>query len=220
MNKKSMILNSLLILALASLGCDFGTQLLNSQDSPVLPEPAPTNSAQAVENVAAMVYDALAAGENLNPYINGVMTAFGVPPLGEADATLAGTRYDQGLPLMFIPQVAEMADAFNDGGFVSLDSFITAANSQGAKQPGANEPLTMRAKPNTNLARCCLPSYWHLAKRGLRAFHLKTPIRSGATVCSIRFSLRCCSIASLTPAPAPCLPNCCLQRALSFRMRT
>ncbi len=142
MNKKSMILNPLLILALASLACNFGAQLFSNQETPILPEPAPTNSAQAVENVAALIYDALAAGENLNPYINGVMTAFGVPPLGEADATLAGTRYDQGLPLMFSPQVAELADAFNDGGFVSLDSFITAANSQGAKQPGANEPLT------------------------------------------------------------------------------
>jgi len=110
--------------------------------SPTLPDPAPTNSAQAVENVATIIYDALAAGENLNPYINGVMTAFGVPPLGEADVTLAGTRYNQGLPLMFIPQVAELADAFNDGGFVSLDSFITAANNQGAKQRGTNNPLT------------------------------------------------------------------------------
>ncbi len=148
MNKKSMILNPLLILALASLACNFGTQLFSSQNSPssqvppTLPDPAPTNSAQAVENVAAIIYDALAAGENLNPYINGVMTAFGVPPLSQADATLAGTRYDQGLPLMFMPQVAEMADAFNDGGYVSLDSFITAANNQGAKQSGANDPLT------------------------------------------------------------------------------
>jgi hypothetical protein len=70
------------------------------------------------------------------------MTAFGVPPLGEGDVTLAGTRVKQGLPLMFLPQVAEMADAFNDGGFVSLDSFIAAANNRGAKQQGTNNPLT------------------------------------------------------------------------------
>ena len=126
MNKKSMISNPLLILAFAGLACNFGTQLFSSQDNPssqvppTLPERAPTNSAQAVENVATIIYEALAAGENLNPYINGVMTAFGVTPLGEADVALAGTRYNQGLPLMFIPQVAELADAFNDGGFVSL----------------------------------------------------------------------------------------------------
>lgn len=117
-------------------------QLPSSQVPPTLPDPAATNSAQALKNVAKIIYDALAAGQSLNPYINGVMTAFGVPPLSEADVALAGTRYNQGLPLMFIPQVAELADAFNDGGFVSLDSFIAAANNQGAKQQGTNNPLT------------------------------------------------------------------------------
>jgi hypothetical protein len=110
--------------------------------APSLPDPAAKNSAQALENVAKIIYDALAAGQDLKPYINGVMTAFGVPPLGEADATLAGTRYSQGLPLLFIPQVAEMADAFNDGGFISLDSFIAAANDQGARQKGTTNPLS------------------------------------------------------------------------------
>ncbi len=126
----------------ASLPSPVPTDTPTPAPSPTLPDPAPTNSAQAVQNVAAIIYDALAAGEDLNPYINGVMTAFGVPPLGEADVTLAGTRFNQGLPLMFIPQVAELADAFNDGGFVSLDSFITAANNQGAKQSGTDNPLT------------------------------------------------------------------------------
>ena len=111
-HRLTVILSTLLIL---SLGCSAIGQLFGSQSSgkrevshepPTLPEPAPTNSAQAMQNVAAIIYDALTAGQDLNPYINGVMTAFGVPPLSQADATLAGTRYDQGLPLMFIPQVA------------------------------------------------------------------------------------------------------------------
>lgn len=114
----------------------------SSSPPPTLPDPAATNSAQALENVAKITYAALADKQDLKPYITGVMTAFGVPPLGEGDVTLAGTRYKQGLPLMFLPQVAEMADAFNDGGFVSLDSFIAAANNQGAKQQGTNNPLT------------------------------------------------------------------------------
>ena len=148
MNKKSVILNPLLILALAGLACNFGTQLFSSQDNPssqvppTLPDPAAKNSAQALENVAKITYAALADKQGLKPYITGVMTAFGVPPLGEGDATLAGTRYNQGLPLMFVPQVAELADAFNDGGYLSLDSFITAANNRGAKQSGTNDPLT------------------------------------------------------------------------------
>ncbi len=114
----------------------------SANPSVALPAPATTNSAQALENVAKITYAALAAKQDLKPYITGVMTAFGVPPLGEGDVTLAGTRFKQGLPLMFVPQVAEMADAFNDGGYVSLDSFIAAANNRGAKQQGTNNPLT------------------------------------------------------------------------------
>jgi len=103
---------------------------------------AAQNSAQALEEIAVGIYDALAAGQDLKPYIDGVMTAFGVPPLGEADVAEVDARFSQGLPLMFIPQVAEMADAFNDGGYISLDSFIASANEQGAKQKGTTDPLT------------------------------------------------------------------------------
>lgn len=133
---------------LFSLGCNSVAELPNSQSTPTvqlpsnLPEPAPINSAQALENVATVIYDALANGQRLDPYIDGVMTAFGVPPLGEADIALVEERYSQGLPLLFLPQVAEMADAYNDGGYISLDAFIAAANDQGAKQQGTNEPLT------------------------------------------------------------------------------
>ena len=133
---------------LFSFGCSFVTPLPSSQDIPTsqvpanLPDRAATNSAQALKNVAKVIYDALADGQNLNSYISGVMTAFDVPPLSEADIALVEERYSEGLPLLFLPQVAEMADAYNDGGYVSLDSFITAANNQGAKQQGTNEPLT------------------------------------------------------------------------------
>jgi len=138
---------------LFSFGCSFVTPLPSSQNTPSqdiptsqvpanLPEPAPINSAQALENVATVIYSALADGQTLNSYIDGVMTSFGVPALGEADIALAEERYSQGLPLLFLPQVAEMADAYNDGGYVSLDAFIAAANNQGAKQQGTNEPLT------------------------------------------------------------------------------
>jgi hypothetical protein len=130
------------------LGCNLATQLPSSQSTPTiqvppnLPDSAAKNSSQALENVARIIYDALADGQNLNSYISGVMTAFDAPPLGEADIALVKKRYNQGLPLMFIPQVAEMADAYNDGGYVNLDAFITAANTQGAKQQGTNDPLT------------------------------------------------------------------------------
>jgi hypothetical protein len=100
------------------------------------------NSARALDGVARNIYDTLVAKQDLKPYISGVMTAFGVPPLGEADVATVDARFSQGLPLMFIPQVAEMADAFNDGGYISLDSFIASANAKGAKQKGTTNPLT------------------------------------------------------------------------------
>lgn len=148
MQKKQYLNFLFCILMLVSVGCVIvtplpSTQVIPSSEPPTnMPDPAIQNSSQALDNVAKMIYDALAAGQNLNSYVFGVMAAFNVPPLGENDLELVKERYSQGLPLMFLPQVPEMADAFLDGGYVSLDSFIAAANEQGATQEGTNEPLT------------------------------------------------------------------------------
>ena len=148
MQRKYRLTSLLSVFILLSLGCAIvtplpSTQVIPSSEPPTnMPDPAVQNSSQALDNVAKMIYDALAAGQNLNSYVIGVMTAFDVPPLGANDLDLVKERYSQGLPFMFLPQVPEMADAFLDGGHVSLDSFIAAANEQGATQPGTNEPLT------------------------------------------------------------------------------
>ena len=102
----------------------------------------PVNSALALEGVAGKIYELLAAKEDLRPFIGGVMTAFGVTPLGEADLAALDSRFEGGLPLLFVPQVSEMADAFSDGGLLTLDSFIAAANAQGARQRGTTNLLT------------------------------------------------------------------------------
>lgn len=146
------------VFILLSLGCELvtpvpsalvtpipSTQAIPTSEPPTnlnLHDPAVQNSSQALDNVAKMIYDALAARQNLNSYIIGVMAAFDVPPLGEYDIDLVKERYSQGLPLTFLPQVPEMADAFHNDVYVSLDSFITAANNRGATQQGTNEPLT------------------------------------------------------------------------------
>ena len=147
--QRKQCLNFLFIaLMLVSAGCTSvtpapGTQVIPSSEPPAnMPEPAAQNSSQALDNVAGMIYDAAATGQNLNSYIIGVMTAFDVPPLGENDLDLAKERYSQGLPLMFLPQVPIMADAFLNGSYVSLDSFIAAVNEKGATQQRGNEPLT------------------------------------------------------------------------------
>ncbi len=51
-------------------------------------DPTVVNSNQAVEEVAKIIYDTLAANEDLKPYLKGVMMAFGVLPLSEQDAAL------------------------------------------------------------------------------------------------------------------------------------
>ena len=102
----------------------------------------PVNSALALEGVAGKIYDTLAASQDLRPLIGGVMTAFGVPPLGEADLAALESRFEGGFPLLFVPQVSEMVDAFTDGGLLTLDSFIAAANAQGARQKGTTNLLT------------------------------------------------------------------------------
>jgi len=144
------VLFSMLFLFLTACGGGGGGGTSDGTTPPP-PTTATQNSAQALNGVALNLYDTLAAKQDLKPYISGVMTAFGVPPLGEADVATVDARFRQGLPLMFIPQVAEMADAFNDGGYISLDSFIASANEQGAKQKGTTNPLT-RAYLNQKFA--------------------------------------------------------------------
>ncbi len=109
--------------------------------TPTAPK-APKNSAQAMEQIARRIYDVSFAHEDLEPYLNGVMTAFGIPPLATDDVAQAESRYKRGLPLIFRPQLAQMADAFYNGDLYSLDSFIAAANERGVRQRGTNLPLT------------------------------------------------------------------------------
>lgn len=102
----------------------------------------PVNSALALEGVAGTIYELLAEKGDLRPHIGGVMTAFGVTPLSETDLAALESRFEDGLPLLFVPQISEMADAFTDGGLLTLDSFIAAANAQGARQKGTANLLT------------------------------------------------------------------------------
>ena len=96
------------------------------------------------------MYDAWALKQDLKPYITGVVMAFGIVPAAEADVASLDERLNQGLPLMFLPQIAEMEDAFNDGGFVSLDSFIAGANAR-ARHKGHDQPAYARLPDPTFL---------------------------------------------------------------------
>ncbi len=107
MNKKSMILNPLLILTLASLGCNFGARLFSSQDPgrrevshepPALPAPPKRVSAPqgAPEEQAVEFADLLASGDKdrrLAVWM-GVYDALGVPVIGQDGEPLGSTGDD------------------------------------------------------------------------------------------------------------------------------
>jgi hypothetical protein len=95
-----------------------------------------------MEQIARMIYERSSAPQELEPYLQGVLTALGVPPLGEGDLDVATTRFKQGLPFLFQQQVAEMAEAFQSGDMYTLDSFIAAANARGARERRSHQPLT------------------------------------------------------------------------------
>ncbi len=65
-------------------------------------------------------------------------------PLPSGTETLLWRRrtWTRGRRCCLGPQLAEIADAFNDGGSITLDSFIAAANARGARQRDTHKPLT------------------------------------------------------------------------------
>ncbi len=95
-----------------------------------------SNSPALVADVAADIYDALEAGEDLAPYISEVFAAFDVPTLTEDDVEpdgLADDRIEQGLPVVTPTLVEGMARAYADGVLVSVDDFIAGLVEQGAE---------------------------------------------------------------------------------------
>lgn len=102
---------------------------------------AAQNSAQAVSEVAKCIYDTLDAKQDIKPYISDILSAFEVPTLGENDVTTADARYSNGLPLFFTTQLGQMYDAYSNGSYVSVDSFVDALNENGATIKGTQVPL-------------------------------------------------------------------------------
>jgi hypothetical protein len=97
--------------------------------------PGEQNSAAALREVAAAIYDAADTDGDVASYVEGVLLAFDVAVYAEPTAEL-DDRFAQGHPYLFEPQMHELADAYLDGGYVSVDSLLAAAAERGVTGPG------------------------------------------------------------------------------------
>ena len=84
-----------------------------------------------VSSVAKMIYDAVEAGEDVAPYIEAVLKAFGVPTLASDDADGALARIDGGLPFVTSRVVERMAAAYAEGRLVDAEGFAEGLTEQG-----------------------------------------------------------------------------------------
>jgi hypothetical protein len=104
---------------------------------------ASPNSASAMREVTAGIYDSAEAGgdllddSDLSDRIHAVMLAFGVSV--ESDIDVLDELYAARTPIFLEPQTYDLAAAFMDGGNVSLDDFVAAAAQAGATREGGGE---------------------------------------------------------------------------------
>jgi hypothetical protein len=87
----------------------------------------------AVNGIAKMIYDAVAAGEDVTPHIEGVFEALGVPVLASDDASGAQARIAAGLPVMTESLAARMSEAYQDGVLVDAKGVFEGLVEQGVK---------------------------------------------------------------------------------------
>jgi hypothetical protein len=118
------------------------TAVNNALDRCLCADPT-TSSASELRELAAAIYDAVETDGDVASYVEGVFLALDVKVFTEPTAEL-DDRLAQGHPVLFEPQMHEIADAFLDGGYVPLDSLLAAAAERGVAGPGGT-PLDRAA---------------------------------------------------------------------------
>jgi hypothetical protein len=94
-------------------------------------EPGDSSSYADIASVATMIYDALAAEEDVTPHLTAVFEAFGVPVLEADDEEGALARIDAGKPFVTTRMVEEMAGAYASGRLVDAEGFAEGLVEQG-----------------------------------------------------------------------------------------
>lgn len=90
-----------------------------------------TSTYAEVADIAKMIYDAVEAGEDVTPHIEGVFEAFNVPVLAVDDVTGALERLDAGLPFVTTLLVQRMAESYADGRVTDAKGFAEGLVEQG-----------------------------------------------------------------------------------------
>jgi hypothetical protein len=110
------------------------------------PSNGATSTPSEIRSVSTMIYDALNAGEDVTPHVEGVLEAFGIPVLAPDDIDGAQARVDAGLPFVTTQVTAHMGEAFAQGAFVNADGFVAGLVEQGVELAYpyslSGEPLT------------------------------------------------------------------------------
>ncbi|HSI04929.1 MAG TPA: hypothetical protein VLC93_10645, partial [Myxococcota bacterium] len=84
-----------------SVGCSSSSDPGNDDDNDDDDDEASITSTYAeVTDIAKLIYDAVEAGEDVTPHLEGVFDAFDVPVLEVGDTAGAQARIDAGLPFV------------------------------------------------------------------------------------------------------------------------
>src|SRR5436190_1730809 len=88
------------------------------------------------------VYAAWEAGGDLGPMVREVLQGFGIALVNATGSDTLVARLAAGQPTLIEPQVAELKRAYDDGVFISVDSFVAGINERGATIEKTGAPVT------------------------------------------------------------------------------
>ena len=129
----------LIPLLVAACGCGGGSGGGTPKGPPV---PAGSYSGADVTAQGEAVYAAWEAGMDLAPVLRSVLQGFGIALMTAAESDLLKARLAAGRPTLIEPQVAELARAYDEGTFVSVDSFVAGIVERGATVEKTGAPVT------------------------------------------------------------------------------
>lgn len=92
---------------------------------------SPKNSYAAIAGLARAIYDAVDAGEDVTPHVEGVFEALDVRVLADDDVTGAQARIEAGLPLVTSRLALRMAQAYAEPALVDVEGFVAGLVEQG-----------------------------------------------------------------------------------------
>jgi hypothetical protein len=106
------------------------------------PVPAGSYAGTEVKAEAEELYAAWEAGGDLGPMVRDVLQGFGIALVNATGSDMLAARLAAGQPTLIEPQVAELKRAYDEGVFISVDSFVAGINERGATIEKTGAPVT------------------------------------------------------------------------------